>query len=81
MLADKRPVNLGWRIDYCIISSSLVQHLKGAVIHKDVFGSDHCPVSVDLDLPWELSVCKNTLLVLCVQYTHSFSNVVACAIL
>lgn len=45
-----REKNVGWRIDYFIISERLKANLKGAEIHADVVGSDHCPVSVELDL-------------------------------
>ena len=41
-----RERNAGWRIDYFIISDRLTEKLKDAVILTDIFGSDHCPVSV-----------------------------------
>ncbi|MCM1038586.1 MAG: exodeoxyribonuclease III [Roseburia sp.] len=41
-----REKNAGWRIDYFIISQALKDHLKDALIYKDVFGSDHCPVGL-----------------------------------
>lgn len=44
-----REKNAGWRIDYFLVSSSLNAKLKGAQIHKDIFGSDHCPVELLLD--------------------------------
>ena len=44
-----RERNAGWRIDYFIISDRLRDKLKDAVIHTDIFGSDHCPVSVEMD--------------------------------
>ena len=40
----------GWRIDYFVVSESLKDRLAGASIHTDVYGSDHCPVEVDIDL-------------------------------
>ena len=43
-----REKNAGWRIDYFLVSKRLEQELKGAAIHTDIFGSDHCPVEVDL---------------------------------
>ena len=46
---DARARNIGWRIDYFLISSSLRRYLKSAKIHADVHGSDHCPVSIELD--------------------------------
>lgn len=44
-----RQKNAGWRIDYFLASDSLQEHLKGAAIHTDIFGSDHCPVELVLD--------------------------------
>ena len=44
-----RERNAGWRIDYFIISDRLTEKLEEAVIHTDIYGSDHCPVSVVLD--------------------------------
>ena len=41
-----RERNAGWRIDYFIISDRLTEKLKDAVILTDIYGSDHCPVSV-----------------------------------
>lgn len=45
-----RERNVGWRIDYFLASESLRDAISGARIHADVMGSDHCPVSVDLDV-------------------------------
>ena len=45
-----RERNAGWRIDYFIISNRLAEKLEEAVIHTDIYGSDHCPVSVTMDL-------------------------------
>lgn len=44
-----REKNAGWRIDYFVVSNSLQDRLKGAAIHSDVLGSDHCPVELLLD--------------------------------
>lgn len=44
-----RERNVGWRIDYFLVSNRLKEHLKGAEIHNDRFGSDHCPVSIELE--------------------------------
>ena len=43
-----REHNAGWRIDYFIVSQSLVPRLSSACIHSEVFGSDHCPVELVL---------------------------------
>ena len=47
--ANARARNVGWRIDYVVISESLRPRLKSAQIHADVMGSDHCPVSIELE--------------------------------
>ncbi len=43
-----RPRNIGWRIDYFIVSDRLTEQLKNASIHKDIEGSDHCPIELEL---------------------------------
>lgn len=45
-----REKNAGWRIDYFLASASLADKLKEAKIHTEVFGSDHCPVEVTVDI-------------------------------
>ena len=47
--ANARARNVGWRIDYILVSKSLKENIKSATIHADVMGSDHCPVSVKLE--------------------------------
>lgn len=44
-----RERNVGWRIDYFIVSESLKQRIKGASIHSEVMGSDHCPVELVME--------------------------------
>lgn len=44
-----RPKNIGWRIDYVLVSEELMPFVKEANIHNEVMGSDHCPVSIVLD--------------------------------
>lgn len=46
--ANSRARNVGWRIDYFLVSAALRDRVKAADIHADVMGSDHCPVSVTL---------------------------------
>ena len=43
-----REKNTGWRIDYFIVSSRLMERVEDAKIHTEIFGSDHCPVELDL---------------------------------
>lgn len=45
-----REKNAGWRIDYFVVSDRIADKLRSAEIHNEVFGSDHCPVSVELDV-------------------------------
>ena len=45
-----REKNVGWRIDYFCVSDAIKQKLKSAKIHQEIFGSDHCPVEIIIDL-------------------------------
>ena len=45
-----RERNAGWRIDYFLLSERLVPALKTATIHQEVFGSDHCPVGITMEI-------------------------------
>ena len=45
-----REKNVGWRIDYFIVSDRLAPHIQEAAIHSEIFGSDHCPVELQLDV-------------------------------
>ena len=47
--ANARANNTGWRIDYFIVSQSLVPNLKSAFICPEVYGSDHCPVGIEIE--------------------------------
>lgn len=48
--ANARARNIGWRIDYFFVSSKLESKVKNALIHKDILGSDHCPIELDINL-------------------------------
>jgi exodeoxyribonuclease III len=48
--ANARARNVGWRIDYFLVSDNLKDKIKAAEIHADIMGSDHCPVSISLDI-------------------------------
>lgn len=45
-----REKNAGWRIDYFLVSEDAGEKITGAKIYTDVFGSDHCPVGLEIDL-------------------------------
>ncbi len=47
---NARDNNTGWRIDYFLVSATLKDKVKAADIHPSVMGSDHCPISLELDL-------------------------------
>lgn len=51
LMSGARARNVGWRIDYFVVSQALAPKLAGAAIHPDILGSDHCPVSIELTLP------------------------------
>ena len=48
--ANARARNVGWRIDYWMASKIITSNITTATIHADVMGSDHCPVSIELDV-------------------------------
>jgi exodeoxyribonuclease-3 len=48
--ANSRARNVGWRIDYFLVSDALKSKVKNAEIHPKVMGSDHCPISVTLEV-------------------------------
>ena len=45
-----REKNVGWRIDYFLVSSRIKENIKEATIYSDIFGSDHCPVGLDIEI-------------------------------
>ena len=45
-----REKNAGWRIDYFLVSNRVKDQIQEASIHPEIFGSDHCPVELDIDL-------------------------------
>jgi exodeoxyribonuclease-3 len=48
-MQKSRERNIGWRIDYFIVSEKIKEMIKEAYIHTDITGSDHCPVSLDIE--------------------------------
>lgn len=49
-MGHAREKNVGWRIDYFIVSKSIEAKIKEASIHPEVYGSDHCPVGLEISL-------------------------------
>lgn len=47
---NARKNNAGWRIDYFLVSDRLADQIKAAPIYSEVYGSDHCPVGLELDM-------------------------------
>lgn len=45
-----REKNVGWRIDYFIVSKDIKDKIKEASIYSDIMGSDHCPVGLEIDI-------------------------------
>jgi len=43
-----REKNAGWRIDYFVVSNRIADKIKSAAIHNEIFGSDHCPVELEI---------------------------------
>ena len=50
MRTHAREFNNGWRIDYFLVSDDIADNVTAANIHADVYGSDHCPISIDLKI-------------------------------
>ncbi len=48
--AKARERNVGWRIDYFFVSNKIKSKVKNALIHKDILGSDHCPIELDIEI-------------------------------
>ena len=48
-MRNAREKNIGWRIDYFITSEDIKNKIKDAKIHSEIFGSDHCPVELDIE--------------------------------
>ena len=47
---NARANNVGWRIDYFLVSNRLAEKVTATPIYADIFGSDHCPVGLELDI-------------------------------
>ena len=53
-MAKVRERNIGWRIDYFILSDRIKSMIKAAQIHSEVMGSDHCPIYLEMEFPIEV---------------------------
>ncbi|MBQ3415264.1 MAG: exodeoxyribonuclease III [Clostridia bacterium] len=49
-MGKAREKNVGWRIDYFIVSKDIEKNILDAKIHQEIFGSDHCPVELDIEI-------------------------------
>ena len=49
-MGNARKNNVGWRIDYFVVSKDIINKVKGAYIYDEVMGSDHAPIGLDIDL-------------------------------
>lgn len=45
-----RERNIGWRIDYFLISKNIINHVDNTTIYKDILGSDHCPIGLEINM-------------------------------
>jgi exodeoxyribonuclease-3 len=50
VVTNARAKNVGWRIDYFLVSEMLMKSVKESSMHTDIFGSDHCPVALDIKI-------------------------------
>ena len=44
-----RDRNIGWRIDYFLVSNRFINNVKNVTIYRDVYGSDHCPIGIEIE--------------------------------
>ena len=49
-MGHAREKNIGWRIDYFIVSDSIRKKIKDAKIYTEIMGSDHCPVGLEIEI-------------------------------
>ena len=47
---NARKNNAGWRIDYFLVSDSIADRVRATGIRSDIFGSDHCPITLEIEL-------------------------------
>ena len=49
-MGNARSKNIGWRIDYFVVSKDIIKKVSNAKIYDEVMGSDHCPIGIDINL-------------------------------
>lgn len=49
-MSNAREKNVGWRIDYFIVSKSIENKIQDSIIYSEIFGSDHCPVGLEIKI-------------------------------
>ena len=49
-MGNARSKNIGWRIDYFVVSKDIIKNVSNAKIYDEVMGSDHCPIGIDINL-------------------------------
>lgn len=49
-MGNAREKDIGWRIDYFIVSNDIKEKIKDAYIYKEIYGSDHCPVGLEIEI-------------------------------
>ena len=49
-MRNARQKDIGWRIDYFIVSKEIKDKIKQAEIYSDIYGSDHCPVGLEIEI-------------------------------
>ena len=52
-MGHAREKNVGWRIDYFIVSKNIEKYIKNASIYSEIYGSDHCPVELEMEEVWK----------------------------
>ena len=50
MRTGGRAKNIGWRLDYFLIDKDYLKYVKSSLINNEIFGSDHCPIEMNLEL-------------------------------
>ena len=49
-MGHARENNVGWRLDYFVVSKNIINKVKNSIIYDEIMGSDHCPISIEIDM-------------------------------